>query len=142
MWLPLAAIGLMLATGCALLLWLWLRLRTVTRTVTPGLARRSAAFFSEASTVLLVAVIYGLLLAAIGLILAADYGLVLLQRVRTVMARFTRRSLVVFSPRAPHPQERCRLALRGTRIHRGSRRRDLPRNMRLPRDLPYGVSAA
>ena len=97
--LPLAAIGLMLAIGCALLLWL--RLRTVTRTVTPGLARRSVAFLGPVSTVVLVAVIYGLLLAAIGLILATDYALLLLQRVRTVMARFARRSLVFFSQRNP-----------------------------------------
>ena len=107
-WLPLASIGLMLAIGCALMLWL--RLRTVTRTVTPGLARRSAAFFSEVSTRLLVAVLYALLLAAIGLILAADYALLLSQRVRTVMSRFSRRSLALFGQRrrriGPSPASR------------------------------------
>ena len=118
-WLPLAAIGLMLAIGCALLLWLWLRprLRTVTRTVTPGLARRSAAFFSEVSTVLLVAVIFGLLYAAIGLILATDYALLLLQRVRTVLAGFARRSLAFVGQRrrriGPSPASR-RLASSGS----------------------------
>ena len=55
-----------------------------------GERRRSSV---AVSTAVLVAVIYGLLLAAIGLILATDYALVLWQRVRTIMARFARRSL-------------------------------------------------
>ena len=58
-------------------------------------------FFSHVSTALLVAVIFGLLQAAIGLILATDYALGLLQRVRTVMARFARRSLAFLGPRVP-----------------------------------------
>ena len=94
--LPLAAAGLMLATGCALLLLRGLR------TAMPSRARGSVAFVSAVLTVLLASVIWfgtpRLLLAAIGLTVATGCALLLPPELRPVPGRLAMRSVAFFRP--------------------------------------------